>query len=299
MNTADPTLFGNERQESLSALDQLFCETRTYRSSREYMGLLRFIKRFPVYAPFNCLLLHTQNPGVRHVATPEQWRKRFNRRVKEGARPLVILAPMSPVLFVYDVTDTDGDPMPPELIDPFAVTGVLPKSVWEHTVDNFPRDRIALVLREMQPNMAGQIGPAQPEDFVDVTVGKDQFDKPIIERHRASYRLVVNQKQALPARYATLAHELAHLYCGHIGTPNEDWWPDRGHLSLDEREFEAESVAYLLCGRRGIGNPSARYLSGYLRSSREVPDISLDCVLKVAGLIEKMGRERLKPRKEK
>jgi hypothetical protein len=31
---------------------------------------------------------------------------------------------------------------------------------------------------------------------------------------------------------------------------------------------------------------------------KETPPISLEAVMKAAGLIEKMGRERLKPRKE-
>ena len=64
-------------------------------------------------------------------------------------------------------------------------------------------------------------------------------------------------------------------------------------------EFEAESVCYLVCARLGIDNPSDAYLSGYIKEHSEVPPISLDCVMKAAGLIEQMGREQLKPRKEK
>jgi hypothetical protein len=293
------SLFPNGQDESLAALDQLFQETRTYKRSREYLALLRFIKRFPTYAPFNCLLLHTQNPGVRYVATPEQWRKRFRRRVKPDTRPLVILAPMSPVLFVYDVTDTEGEPVPPELLDPFAVGGTLSEGIWKRTLGNCPRDLIAVFEQEFHPNLAGKIGPAVEGDVVDVLIGKETNGQPIYERRKARFRLAVNKKQELAARYVTLVHELAHLYCGHIGTPDEDWWPNRQHVGRDVREFEAESVAYLVAARLGIRNPSASYLSGYLRGNREVPDISIDRVLKVAGLIEKMGRERLKPRKEK
>jgi len=98
-------------------------------------------------------------------------------------------------------------------------------------------------------------------------------------------------------RYATLVHELGHLYCGHLGTPNDRWWPNRRGLSLKSREFEAESVAYLVCRRAGIEPPSDEYLSGYLEQDGEVPMISLDRVLTAAGLIEQMGRESMKPRK--
>ena len=108
----------------------------------------------------------------------------------------------------------------------------------------------------------------------------------------------MNENLNRGARYATIAHELAHMYCGHIGTPNPKWWPDRGGLAHEVREFEAESVAYLICERLGIKNPSDEYLAGYMGKNQEVPDISLECVMKVAGLIEQMGRQRLKPRKE-
>jgi hypothetical protein len=62
-------------------------------------------------------------------------------------------------------------------------------------------------------------------------------------------------------------------------------------------EFEAESVCYLVCERLGITNPSANYLSGYYDRHGDVPAISLECVLKAAGLIEQMSTGWMKPRK--
>jgi hypothetical protein len=112
------------------------------------------------------------------------------------------------------------------------------------------------------------------------------------------YELLLNSSISAEAKYATLVHELGHLYCEHIGTPNPKWWPDRYGLSHELREFEAESVCYLICSRLGIDNPSAEYLSGYIEDRDETPEINLDCVMKSAGLIEQMGRERLGPRKE-
>lgn len=55
-------------------------------------------------------------------------------------------------------------------------------------------------------------------------------------------------------------------------------------------------MCYLVCSRLGIENPSEEYLSGYLKANAEIPKISLDCVMKAAGLIEQMGREKLKAR---
>ena len=89
------------------------------------------------------------------------------------------------------------------------------------------------------------------------------------------------------------------LYCGHLGTPNEKWWPDRRGLTHELRVFEAESVCFLVCQRLGIDNPSEKYLSGYLRNGAETPSIRLECVMKSSGLIEQMSRTRLKLRKER
>jgi hypothetical protein len=47
-----------------------------------------------------------------------------------------------------------------------------------------------------------------------------------------------------------------------------------------------------------INNPSDQYLAAYVRDNSETPPISLDCVLKAAGLIEQMGRERMRLRKD-
>ena len=118
-----------------------------------------------------------------------------------------------------------------------------------------------------------------------------------IEKVPVRYELDVNLDLSPEARYATLVHELAHLYCGHLGTPNQKWWPDRRGLSRETEEFEAESVVYLLCSRLGIDNPSDEYLVTYAETREEVPSISLECVVKTAGLVESMGRHRLKSRK--
>lgn len=271
----------------VASLDELFASVKTYRTSKHYMGLMRFVAKLPQYSPFNCFLLHTQNPAVSYVATAGQWHKRFGRTIKENARPLVILAPMSPVLFVFDVADTEGNPLPDNLLNPFQTEGKLPSKVWHHTTENLPRDRILLKEVAMNKTQAGCIGKAPKEVFVkcgDETV-------------RAEYCMQVNSTMDFGAKYATLIHELGHLYCGHIGTPNQKWWPDRQNLTLPQVEFEAESVAWLICERAGIKNPSAAYLNGYTGANKEIPEISLDRVLKVAGQIEEMGKQNLKPRK--
>ncbi len=110
----------NNIQKSISnkmpELDKLFCQVGTYRKSDQYKELLEFIKRFPNIAPYNAMLINIQKPGSKYVASASDWKKRFNRTIKIGARPLVILRPFGPVAFVFELSDTEGhDPFPEEL----------------------------------------------------------------------------------------------------------------------------------------------------------------------------------------
>jgi hypothetical protein len=273
----------------VSGLDDLFRSTLTYRRSKSYFQLMQFISRFPRYAPFNCFLLYTQNPHISYVATPGQWRHRFGRRIKPDARPLVILVPMGPVQFVYDMADSEGDPLPPELEKPFETAGNLSSRVWPLTVGNCEnRDRIAIQLKILGALQAGY------------ATQYNQKDAPVVGEKRVPCKMAVtiNENLSRTDQYSTLAHELAHIHCGHLGSDSDLWWPNRRGVPKDVCEFEAESVSYMICSRLGLITKSAQYLAGYATSDVALPPISLDTVLKAAGYIESMGRRRLPQRKD-
>jgi hypothetical protein len=282
------------------ALDELFSGARQYRSSQEYMELLSFVGRFRFYSPFNAMLIHIQMPGATYVATPHRWIKEYGRRIRTGARPLVILQPMGPVMFVFDVSDTEpgehAKPLPREVENPYEVRQGSIGGELGLTIENAKRDGISVSEEKAGSQSAGLIRTVAPGRHLQVTTKLKP--SPEYTTVPLRYELLMNARHSAEAKYATLTHELAHLYCGHLGTPNEKWWPDRHSLANDLCEFEAESVSYLVCSRLGIDSPSAEYLAGYIKSYDETPPISLDCVMKAGGLIEQMGRTRQKPRKE-
>lgn len=282
------------------ALDQLFRLTERYRYTEDYGDLLSFMRRFRFYAPYNAMLIHIQMPGARYVASPHRWLEKYRQRIKAGAHPLVILQPMGPVMFVFDVSDTEPLPgapcLPREVVAPFEVMGGSIGDQLERTIENAKRDGVRVSMQTAGSQRAGQIGISDSSASQEVVVRLVPRRETLNVSVR--YELLLNGSLTREARYATLVHELAHLYCGHLGTPNEGWWRDRTGLARAVREFEAESVCYLVCGRAGIENPSDKYLAGYLGQNQQVPDISLECVMASAGLIEKMGSERLKPRKD-
>jgi hypothetical protein len=202
-------------------------------------------------------------------------------------------------MFLFDVSDTepeeDAAPLPPEVERPFEVRGGRIGDELGRMMENAKRDGVRVERREAGSQSAGEIGVASGGTLRFQARSKPEpafIDLPV------RYQLLLNARHTGEAQYATLIHELAHLYCGHLGTPDPRSWPDRSQLSNEVEEFEAESVSYLLCGRAGIDSPSAEYLGSYLRMHSEPPNISLECVLKSAGLIEQMGREHLKPRKD-
>lgn len=285
------------------ALDELFALTHQYRSSGAYLDMLGFVAKFKFYSPFNAMLVHLQMPGATFVATPHRWLRDYGRIIKPGARPLVILQPMGPVMFVFDVNDTEptehARPLPFEVETPFEGKGGSIKDEFEKVVNNAKRDGIRVVEWHGGSQAAGSITavPVCVQTMQKFPTGRDRDGQPVFANIPVLYDIVVNRNLSPEARYATVVHELAHLYCGHLGTPNADWWPDRRGLNYDVREFEAESVTYLVCSRCDIANPSEEYLSGCLDENKQVPSISLDCVMRAAGLIETMSRQTMKVRK--
>jgi hypothetical protein len=141
------------------ALDELFSLTRQYRSAKAYHDLLRFIGRFRFYSPFNAMLVHVQMPGAIFVASPSRWLHDYGRLIRPGARPLVILQPMGPVMFVFDVSDTepqDGAPqLPKEIVKPFEPRcGKVGKEL-EQTIENAKTRRSASSESSFGRSVAG------------------------------------------------------------------------------------------------------------------------------------------------
>jgi hypothetical protein len=293
-----------EMNAAKRALDELFTLTCQYRSCKSYHELLQFVARFQLYSPFNSMLVHVQLPGARFVASPHRWLRDYRRRIKAGARPMVILQPMGPVMFVFDVSDTepteDVPPLPPEVEKPFEVRKGHIGDELERVMENAKRDGLRITKSQEGSQSAGSIRHVAKDarGSQKFHTGMDQHRKPIFVEIPVHYDLLVNDKLSREAQYATIVHELAHLYCGHLGTPNDKWWPDRRGGNINMVEFEAESVAYLVCSRANIDNPSEQYLSGYVENEQNVPAMSLECVMKAAGLIETMSRQKMKPRTE-
>lgn len=264
-----PTTDDKEREAAKSAVNELIESALAYHTPERLGELMEFTSRMPRYAPYNAMLLHVQHPKARYIASAKEWAE-MGLMVKPGARPLVVLQFMGPVRFVFDVAETYGNALPEAvrnaIEDPFRAAGEVPDHVWSRMLDLCAAMRIRVVQAVLHVDLAG---------FV---------------QHGAmdGYDILLNNSYDRPAQFATLAHELAHLFCGHLGRTETDFWDNRKDEDLTTREMEAEAVAYLVASRRKLTTASKKYLSLYLKPGTVLPAFSLEHILKAAGAIEEM-----------
>ena len=128
---------GQERpaRQVESTVDALLRESAAYRNSTAFQEMVSFMANFREYAPFNNMLVKLQNPSCSFFATQNDWHRRFDRRLKEDARPMLILAPMHPVMLVYDLDSTEGPAVPAELRQFARVRGRLGPEAWRQDGD--------------------------------------------------------------------------------------------------------------------------------------------------------------------
>ena len=239
-------------RESMEAIDSLFHDSIRLRGVEVFDEFLAFVRRFNRYSAFNAMLIETQRPGATAVGSREQWQL-IGRSVKPGAAPIAILWPFAPVRWVYDLSDTYGKDVPPHNTDPFAVLGAIQGASWSHTTATADRLGVKVELTSRWGDAAaGLAGVLHHTANASTSVARTR-------RHR--WLVMINESLAVNARFATLAHELGHIYCGHLGAHPEGFWPDRsGTLTKQQREMEAEAVAYLVCKRLELKTRSALYL---------------------------------------
>lgn len=219
--------------------------------SERWAAMLTAAGTFHTYSANNQLLIMLQAPDASKVAGFRTWQS-LGRQVRKGEKGIKILAPCVTcptkdpaaetdppgeqpaerdepdrnrkdrrprtmygvrVAHVFDICQTDGDPLP-EVI-PDALTGHAPAAMWDALA--------AHGYRIERGDCHGAYGYAS--------------------RREMTVRVRADVEAAQAAK--TLAHELAHLECGHLEPGREQ--PCRGRC-----EIEAESVAYLIAADFGL-----------------------------------------------
>jgi hypothetical protein len=260
-----------ETDTARALLDQLLTDSRLYTQSKDYRALLDFVVRLRNFAPFNAMLLQVQKPGLRFAASADDWRDRFDRRPKEGARPLLILWPFGPVALVYDVQDTEGEELPQDVVSCFFAHGPIDQNRIFAFIDLMRRKYIECLTVDAGDGRAGSIRVVK---------------RAANAKEKTFYRLLFNRNHPAAVQFATLIHELGHLFLGHLGPDAALRVPERAHMNHARVELEAESVAFLVCARNGVFSKSEVYLASYVKTNATVDQIDVYQVMRAAGQVE-------------
>lgn len=262
--------------------------------SDRYKRYLDTLSKFHSYSLNNTILIALQNPDATLVAGYNAWQKSFKRFVKKGEKGIKIIAPMpqtvrqevskldaagKPILdengqkvtheierafvrykvaSVFDVSQTDGQPLPKLIPD---IKETPSPSVLSHP--------LFLTLEKV----------ASPVPI--------SIDMPPGTKARGMYsttenKIYIDHRRSETMVFKTLIHEISHARLHSAGT-----------ASIDRKtaEVQAESIAYAVCAHYGldVSDYSFGYIAGW-SSGKESTELkaSLEIIrTEAAAIIEK------------
>lgn len=274
--------YANQQQKIKEATEQLEAGIKEFFSSDKFQEYLNVMSRFHSYSYSNSVMIAMQKPDATLLAGFSGWQKNFDRHVKAGERGIRIFAPAPvktkverekkdpdtklPVLdengepvmetveiktprfkivTVFDVSQTDGKPLPSLGVD--ELTG---------NVEQFSQFFEALKRTSTVP-----IG------FEELHDGSNGYYSP------AEKRIAIREGMSEVQTVKTAIHELAHSRLHDFDRTKPPAEAEK-RKDRNTREVEAESVAYVVCQHFGID--TSDYSFGYVATwsaNRELPEL--------------------------
>ena len=272
--------------------DKLEAGIQALFESETFKNYLKTLSKFHDYSLNNTILIAMQKPDATLVAGYTAWQKNFGRQVQKGETGIRILAPapykkqmevdkvdpvtqkpilnpdgsslkelkeiMVPafkVVNVFDVSQTDGKPLPTIGVD--ELTG---------NVTNY----------EMFLEALKQACPV-PVGFEDIASRAKGY------YHTVDKRIALQEGMSEVQTIKTLIHEMAHQKLHSIDP--KDLPPEEPKLSRNAKEVEAEAIAYTVSQHYGIetSDYSFAYIAGWSHG-KDTPELkaSLDRIRQAA-----------------
>ena len=245
--------------------------------SDRYRNYLTTMSRFHKYSLNNVMLIHAQRPNATLVAGFSKWKNSFGRHVKKGEKGIQILAPtpykikvdkekldpdtklpmlddegkpiteekevtipMFKVVSVFDVSQTDGKPLPQIS---FSLTGDVAQ--YEVFMEALRRtSQVPITIEPMEPGMDGYFH---------------------LEKQAIFLREGMSQVQTVCAAIHEMAHSRLHNYekMTELADDGETILVP-GEKDRNTEEVEAESISYAVCQYFGIETADNSF--GYIAS---------------------------------
>ena len=266
--------------------DKLEAGIKELMDSDKFKEYLKCLSKFHNYSLGNTILIALQKPDATLVAGYTAWKNQFGRQVQKGEQGIRILAPtpykrkmevdvidpstgqarMNPdgtkatelkeimvpafkVVNVFDVSQTDGRPIPSIGVN-------------ELTGDVRQYEMFFEALKRSCP----------------VPIGFEQIDSGAKGYyHTVDHRIALQEGMSQVQTIKTLIHEMTHQHL-HSKDPKE-MSPEEPRLTRNAKEVEAESVAYTVAHHYGIetSDYSFAYIAGW-SAGKDTPELkaSLD-----------------------
>ena len=266
--------------------DKLEAGIKELMDSDKFKEYLKCLSKFHNYSLGNTILIALQKPDATLVAGYTAWKNQFGRQVQKGEQGIRILAPtpykrkmevdvidpstgqarMNPdgtkatelkeimvpafkVVNVFDVSQTDGRPIPSIGVN-------------ELTGDVRQYEMFLEALKRSCP---------VPIAFEQIDSGAKGY------YHTVDHRIALQEGMSQVQTIKTLIHEMTHQHL-HSKDPKE-MSPEEPRLTRNAKEVEAESVAFTVAQHYGIetSDYSFAYIAGW-SAGKDTPELkaSLD-----------------------
>lgn len=248
-------------------------------SSDNFRKYLSCCSKFHSYSLNNTLLILAQKPDATLVAGYNAWQRNFNRHVDKGERGLIILAPVtSKITQLMDKADEDGNPVLDENGDPIKEERVINQLRFTTTTVFDISQTSGEPLHSLIHNLTGSsdeilafIDSVKDICTIPIDYHSPSKDAVLAGGAKGYYsiaedRIVLNMELEDMQIAKTLIHEYSHSIL-HKKTDKDS----------DQREIEAESLAFVLCDHFGID--TSDYSFGYIASYAAQDEAKLKTIL--------------------
>ncbi|PWD51185.1 hypothetical protein C8046_11525 [Serinibacter arcticus] len=206
---------------------------------------------WPRFSTYNGLLLLCQRPSATHVETPSTWQHRYGMVALPNEQPLLVLNPGGPLHFVLDASQVEPGPDPGshayEPHQPFARrTFDAAPQVLATMIESIKVHGVRVVDHRLGQSRGGHLTTSRTGATQDVVTSRRPL---VVAPVPVRFELALNADLSPTEKLAVLAHELGHLYCGHLGPDpallqtGEGLWLERLDLDAEQKEAEAEFVS--------------------------------------------------------